>query len=142
LTEKPGLHAIPEIVDLSDMGTIAATAPGSQHQTAWKFVLIRRDRQTHLVLGPVSLFRYHANLVDAFCNRYAIPASKAKGTQKVEIYDRSVKVLGGGQINVNPEARLVRFYGQSTAYGPYDSDTVSAILERGTVFSGYSVLVD
>ena len=142
MTDKPGLDAIPEIVDLSDIAAATGTAHGLLRQTAWKFVVIKRGRHMHLVLGPVSLFRYHANLVDGFCHRYEIPASKARGTQRVEIYDRSVRVLGGGQISVNPESKSVRFHGLSTAYGPYDRDTISSILKRGSIFPGHTVLVD
>lgn len=142
MTDQPRHAEIPEIINLGEIGSCASRGQTSVPSTSWKFVLIKKDSRIHLVIGPVNLFRYHANLVDTFCRCYEIPASKARGTQRVEIYDRSVRVLGGGQATVNPESRSVRFYGQSTAYGQYDTDAVKAILQRSSLFAGFSVLVN
>jgi hypothetical protein len=142
LTNQTPADAIPEIVNLAEDGGVSSVGQVSTRWAAWKFVLIRTEHRIHLVVGPTNLFRYHANLVDGFCRRHDIPASKARGAHQVEIYDRAVRVLGGGHVSVDPETRRIRFYGRSTAYGSFDVDTVSSILKRGCFFAGYSVLID
>ena len=142
MTNQTPADAIPEIVNLAEDGGIGSVGHVLTRWAAWKFVLIRTERRIHLVVGPIGLFRYHANLVDGFCRRHDIPASKARGSHRVEIYDRAVHVLGGGHVSVDSESRRIRFFGRSTAYGPFDVDTVSSILKRGSFFSGYSILID
>ena len=141
MTNRSSSDTIPEIVNLAEDGGTGRTTKAAR-SGVWKFVLVRTEHRLHLVVGPVSLFRYHANLVDGFCRRHDIPASKARGSHRVEIYDRSVRVLGGGHVSVDSEARRIRFFGQSTAYGPYDTDAVSSILKRGSLFAGYSLLIE
>ena len=142
MTNQSPAEAIPEIVNLADDSGVGQVGQVWARWAAWKFVLIRRERRIHLVVGPVGLFRYHANLVDGFCRRHEIPASKARGARQVEIYDRSISVLGGGHVSVDPESRKIRFFGRSSAYGPFDTKAVSSILERGSFFTGYSILID
>ena len=142
MTNQSPAEAIPEIVNLAEDRGNHSGGQATARRTAWKFVLMKTERQIHLVVGPVSLFRYHSNLVDGFCRRYEIPASKARGGHRVEIYDRSVRVLGGGHVSVDSESKRLRFFSQSTAYGPFDADTVSFILKRGSFFAGYLVLID
>ena len=129
MTNKSPADAIPEIVNLAEDGGVGSVGQVSARWAAWKFVVIRTERRIH-------------NLVDGFCRRHEIPASKARGSHRVEIYDRSVRVLGGGHVSVDSESRRIRFFGHSTAYGPFDVDTVSSILKRGSFFAGYSILID
>jgi hypothetical protein len=142
LTDQSPAEAIPEIVNLAGDGRIPSGGRKTARWNAWKFVVIKRERRIHLVVGPVSLYRYHASLVNGFCRRYEIPASRAKGGHRVEIFDHSIRVLGGGHVSVDSESRRIRLFGQSTAYGQFDVDTVSSILKRGSFFSGYSLLID
>ena len=142
MTSKPEARPSDSVVNLASNGRIDFADHVRSGRLTWKFVVIKTAHQTVLVIGPVKLYRYHSNLVDGFCRMQDIPAAWAGKANRVEVYDRSVKVLGGGHFNVEPESRRIRFYGQSTTYGPFDAKTVSTILGQGGFFAGYSILID
>ena len=91
-------------------------------QSVWKFVVIETPVALHFVCGPVAEYAYHANLVARYCNRYEIGAIWARKPDLVGILDTSIKVRGGGHIEMDLQAYKMKIHGRSTAYCPYNPE--------------------
>ena len=109
-------------VDLLDLDRVLDSPPDQAGEG--KFVLITDGQTWHLVVGSVTGYRYHANLVDAFCTGHAIPTAWLKKPDQVEILESRVRVLGGGWIEAAPSRGSVVLHGYSKAYGACDRTTL------------------
>ncbi|RKX25847.1 MAG: hypothetical protein DRP45_04990 [Candidatus Zixiibacteriota bacterium] len=105
-----------------------------------KFVVIDSGDLRHLVLGDLGKYPYHANLVDAFCTERDVPAAWVKNPDLVEVYDQDTEVLGGGMMQIDMEARLLKVYGSSSAYGGFKGDDLANPLESEACFSHFRVV--
>jgi hypothetical protein len=106
---------------------------------AWKFVIIVTPEASHLVAGPVSVYPYHAHLVDQFCIRHEIPSAWVKKPDFVEVLDPDVTVRGGGHILIDLAGRRMRIYGRSTAYGGFQPADLEQGLLSDAFFHGFEV---
>ena len=106
-----------------------------------KFVLIIIGEDPNFVLGPIDKYAYHANLVNAFCEDRDIAASWTHKPDMVEIYDKNVRMAGGGWIKYYPDGMKIELVGQSTAYGPFNRETLQTITKRDEFFTTREVLV-
>jgi len=142
LTSRPKRELPPQVANLGSSDGLDLATHALAGRVAWKFVIVRTADTLDMVVGPVARFRYHASLVRQFCSDRSIPALYSRESGRVEVYDRMVQVLGGGHFRIDPQARSVRFWGQSTAYGPYESDTVRKIAGTNAFFEGYTIIVE
>lgn len=107
-----------------------------------KFVMIREDETLNMVIGNVERYPYHAGLIFQFCKEHQIKVRWVKRPDVVQVYDRSVAVLGGGWVEILPESKSCRVYGRSNAYGQFVPEDVQAVLAGRTLLSGYAVTVE
>ncbi len=111
-----------------------------------KFVQILNEdkQQWYLVLSPKELSKYHANIVERFCNLQGdIPGAYRHGGEYFEIFDPAWSVLGGGFWEIDDESRMIRFYGSSRAYGRFTSEGLAErIRSIDKRFAEYTVLVE
>ncbi len=115
------------------------------HGDTWargKFVLISEPDRLWLVLGPISAFAYHANLVDRFCRDHQILSSWVRPRDLVEIHDREIKVLGGGFVEINPAKGETRFAGSSKAYGACPELELRRVVAHHPRFTSQTVRID
>ncbi|HVP07103.1 MAG TPA: hypothetical protein VMS71_04605 [Candidatus Acidoferrum sp.] len=115
------------------------------HGDTWargKFVLISEPDRLWLVMGPVSEFAYHANLVDRFCRDHQILCSWVRPRDMVEIHDKGIKMLGGGFVEMNAIKRKVRFSGSSKAYGSCPELELRRVVAHHAKFATQSVQID
>ena len=110
-------------------------------QSAWKFVVIDTPDGRHFVCGPVAKYPYHANLVGRFCNQFEIGAIWERKPDLVGILDASIRVCGGGHIQMDLTARRLKIYGRSTAYGPYNPDHLDGLASSNAFFKNFDLLV-
>jgi hypothetical protein len=108
----------------------------------YKFMLISEADSTHLVLGPVSEFAYHASLVDSFCARRGLASAWVKKPDLVEVYAAQVRLLGGGWMKVHSDGGGIDIYGRSTAYGRFKEDAVRDIASTDPFFAGTTVRIE
>ena len=73
----------------SDLGGLTDGRPSD-----WKFVIIDTADTRYLVLGPVSKYRYHAGIVNRFCELRGVACHTVKKPALVEILDKAVTVRG------------------------------------------------
>jgi hypothetical protein len=120
---------------------LESAVEAGRERSAWKFVLIETPDALNFVCGPISEYRYHANLVAGFCNRENIGALWERKPDLVEILDTEVRVRGGGHIQLDLLARKMKIHGRSTAYGPYNPDHLVELADSTKFFDDYELLV-
>lgn len=102
-----------------------------------KFVLVVQSDELHLVVGPIADFRYHANLLERFCDERQIPSAWVQRPDLLEVVDPETRILGGGHLEINPAKRKMVFHGVSKAYGVFHSREVAEIARQDSFFEGY-----
>ncbi len=127
-----------ELVDLQ--GIINRSLPTAEKITC-KFVIVASENELAFIFGPVRQFRYHANLVDAYCGRRDIPAGWLKKPDIVEVYDVNYVIKGGGWLDLEPGSRFMKVYGYSTAYGRFDPSDLSLVVDGSPVLNGFTIHV-
>lgn len=107
-----------------------------------KFVLVRRPSLTHLVVGRVRDYKYHAHLIDRFCREQQIPSGRVPGSDTIEIYDAEVRILGGGRADIDPVRGSIRCYGHSAAYGPFPVSDVRRAFSHDESWRHFALEID
>lgn len=118
------------------------TPPTSGINIICKFVVINNAASSKLVFGPVSEFPYHAGLVKRFCDEHEIAAGWAKKPDLYAIYDSSYRINGGGWLGYQEQQQLIRIFGQSTAYGRFEPDTVKRLFSADSVFTRFTIVIE
>ena len=108
----------------------------------WKFVIIDTSEGRHLVLGPISEFKYHAWLVKRFCEQNGLACLTVKKPDLVEVLDKTATVRGGGRMRCDRIAAAVSFFDLSRAYGAFSGRDLGDILSRSGLFAGMSLRID
>ena len=104
-----------------------------------KFMIIINDGTAFFVIGDLSKFPYHANIVDRFCSDRDIPATWKRRPDVLEILCRETKLKGGGLIDIDENKKVLKIYGYSTAYGPMNVEFLKGFVVNHSFFSEYSV---
>ena len=128
-----------EVVSLINPDDLDRCAGSEPLRLSCKFVVVKHDEILHLVIGCISEYPYHANLLDRFCAIRGIASSWIKKPDYVEIYDDSVEIRGGGHIVLDMEKETALFSGYSTAYGCYEPSDIRLVTDCHDFFSGYQV---
>jgi hypothetical protein len=105
-----------------------------------KFVVIAQPDRLSLVWGPLSLFAYHANLVDRFCSDRLIASHWVKRPDVVAVVDRCVTVKGGGLIEIAPSSRTATIGGASKAYGYFAVEDIRQLTVAQPILDGYRLV--
>jgi hypothetical protein len=87
-----------------------------------KFVLITKGRDLHLVLSPISLTPYHANIVYQYLQAEGRGKVEAVSSAGCRILSRSWKMQGGGYYQSQPWLHHLTLHGKSTAFGKYKGE--------------------
>lgn len=104
-----------------------------------KFVVVRNGGATRVIAGRYPDFSYHADILESWCNLHAIPCGREGEEARVEIYDKSWRIDGGGWIEIKPVARSLRLFGISTAYGGFAKNEIIPIVKTSEFFSGFTI---
>ena len=129
------------IVDFSDGSEISAVGEAHDKPLVCKMMVIAVSETIHLVLGPVSEFGYHADLVDRFCSQRDIAAAWVRKPDIVEILQQDVQIRGGGWMKIDRSNSLIEIYGGSTAYGRFDKEMLKLLVDREPFFSSSRVRI-
>lgn len=84
-----------------------------------KFVLLTKGGELHLVLSPVSLTPYHADIVYRYLQIEGRGKVEASSSTGCKILSRAWKVHGGGHYQSQPWLHHLTLLGKSTAFGKY-----------------------
>lgn len=97
-----------------------AHASATAAEEEGKFVVLAKGKSVHLVLSPVSLTPYHANIVYEYLHVGGRGEVEAVGSGGCRILTPGWKVHGGGYYTVQHWLHHVILHGKSTAFGKYE----------------------
>ena len=130
-----------ELVDYSGLLSHDALTRPSARARRGKFMLVEMTETIYLVMGVVSVYEYHADLLAKFCQDKALTYTWVSRPANLKIGDESVILHGGGWVEVNPETRTVTFSGRSTAYGGGEREVLGECLAKIELPVGVKVWV-
>jgi len=104
-----------------------------------KFIQVRNNNHEYLLLSPVELTAYHANIAERFFSGRGIGGRFNKKMDYYEVGDPEWEIIGGGMWSVDEGKKTLRLSGRSQAYGTYDSRGLAARISASGQFPGYSV---
>lgn len=93
-----------------------------------KFVLLTKGKVLHLVLSPVSLTPFHANIVYQYLQVEGRGEVEAVSSSGCRILTKGWKVHGGGYYAVQHWLHAIVFSGKSTAFGKFDQNMLEPFL--------------
>jgi hypothetical protein len=94
-----------------------------------KFVILKKGEDLHLVLSPLSLTPYHANIVYRYLQAEGRGEVMDAGEGGCRILSRDWSVQGGGHYHAQRWLHHLRLHGKSTAFGKYRSALLAPHLE-------------
>ncbi|MEO7426057.1 MAG: hypothetical protein ABI036_12785 [Fibrobacteria bacterium] len=94
-----------------------------------KFVLLTKGKGVHLVLSPVSLTPYHANIVYQYLQVEGRGEVEAVSSSGCRILSKGWKVHGGGYFTLQHWLHHLVFHGKSTAFGKYDQKLLGSVAD-------------
>jgi hypothetical protein len=106
-----------------------------------KFVQIRHGDKEYLVLSPSKLSKYHANIVERFCESNGIDGYWNSGKTSYQIVDDSWSVVGGGRWVMNSNKKTLDLGSSSQAYGRFDSASLKTKILSLKAMKGYIVKI-
>ena len=106
-----------------------------------KFVHLFFDNCERLVLAPLQLSRFHANISERFCSLNTIAGRYVKKPDLFAVLNPGLELFGGGEWAINEEARSLRLSGCSATYGKFHSDGLAERLAGTGRYPGYNILV-
>lgn len=107
-----------------------------------KFVQLTDGTQDRLVLSPMDLHPFHANITEAFL---LSEGTQGRYNQKRDHYfteKTGWEVLGGGVWRLSEPEGTISFGGASLAYGPFVSRGLAARIKTSGAFKGFRVIVE
>lgn len=109
---------------------------------AGKFVQIRNDSTEYLILSPKEFIRYHADIVERFCNERGIKGVYNSAIKRFDIHDPAWVVAGGGKFEIDKIKKHLRLYDNSMTYGRFDSKRLREKILSINEFSGFDVNIE
>ena len=108
----------------------SARADSQATEEEGKFVILTKLKAVHLVLSPVSLTPYHANIVYQYLQVEGRGDVEAVSSSGCRILSKGWKVHGGGYFTLQHWLHNLILHGKSTAFGKYDLKTLGPLMEK------------
>ena len=110
-------------------------------KSAGKFVQLRTASGEYLIFALQHVSRYHADIIERFCNERGIPGIYRDTEKRFEILDDDWSVIGGGKFMIDTKRRHIRLFDNSMAYGKFDGNGMKKKILADGQFPGYNVLI-
>ncbi len=107
-----------------------------------KFIHITHEDTEHLVFSPGELTKYHAEIVERFCEHRKIDGYYEKASHRFNIIDPVWEVRGGGRWKIDEIRKTLQLFDSSQAYGRYDTATLREMFTEKNLFPGFDILID
>lgn len=115
---------------------------GAPPERGGKFVQLTDSTRQCLVLSPMELHPFHANIIEAFLLSEGVSGTYNKKRDNYSTKGSGWKVLGGGIWRLSEPESTIRFGGASLAYGPLVSRGLARRIESSGAFKGLKVIVE
>lgn len=103
--------------------------PDSSPEEEGKFVILAKGRGLHLILSPISLTPYHANIVYQYLQVEGRGEVEAVSSSGCRILSKGWTVHGGGYYTVQHWLHHLILHGKSTAFGKYDQKLLGPVAD-------------
>jgi hypothetical protein len=137
----PVKHDTLVIIDYGGFSRQPAAGRTTPNRTTGKFVQLRNGDTEYLVFSPAELTRYHADVVEKFCEERDIPGSYVQERRRYDIHDPQWVIVGGGKFETDRKKRSIILYDNSMAYGRFDPNSLKEKLRRTEELAGYTVKI-
>ncbi len=104
-----------------------------------KFVHIVGPADEYLVLSPVELTEFHAQIVQRFSRRRPETSSVFLPSGEVRFGTPGWSVRGGGRFQLNRSGSSLTLWGESKAYGTFDGDYLCAALSQNADWGQFEI---
>ncbi len=84
--------------------------------------MLDHDGDLHVILGPVNLFPYHANLVYEYLESQGRARAEMTDGAHCRVLTPNWRILGGGQYRMDDLTHTLLFDEKSTAYGKFPGE--------------------
>lgn len=107
-----------------------------------KFVQIRNAYYEYVVLAPVRMSQYHANIVELFCRDENIDGKyTSKKMDEYQLKAAGWEIVGGGFWQMEEDIKWLSLRGASQAYGRFDPKGLAGRILTHEGMEGFDVEV-
>lgn len=128
-----------EIVNHFEDSRLLEAAEKSGSAIDCKFVHLSLIDKHIFVYGPLHKFRYHAQLVESYCQANKIDYYWDHKPDQLELVNSELRINGGGWLKISPSSELLKVYGYSTAYGGFDEVLVYELIKKDNYLSDFVI---
>jgi len=100
------------------------------------------DEREYVIFSPSAFDRYHAEIVQRFCQDMGIAGVYNMSSKSFDIVDPSWRVVGGGRFEIDRRGHSLRLYDTSAAYGRFEGDRLERILRASPQFSRFTITIE
>ena len=109
-----------KFIDFSDLYYGTITKKEKPRKRKGKFIQLRNSGTEYLVLSPINLSPFHANILERFCLTNGIYGRYTNSKmEKFEIDDIEWAVVGGGHWEMDDGKKTLVLSGASYVYGRF-----------------------
>lgn len=110
---------------------------------AGKFVqLWLGDTEEVIVVAPKALATFHANIVERFLTSQGVVGEYTAKRDMYHHQDPAWTIGGGGRFELDDQARTLRLYSRSLAYGPFERPGLAKRLTTCPPLVDYHITVE
>ncbi len=131
-----------KFIDFSDIYYGTITKKGKPWKRKGKFIQLRNNGTEYLVLSPISLAPFHANILERFCLTNGIYGRYTNSKmEKFEIDDFEWEVVGGGHWEMDDDKKILVLSGASYVYGRFAPSRLREKIRAVDALKGYKVVI-
>ena len=109
------------LIDYSDACISREAKTPAPVGSSGKFVQLRDKTTEYLVLAPKECASYHADIAERFCREKGLRGYRDGEGKRFDIHELTWVIVGGGKFELDRRKKYIRLYGNSLAYGRFDS---------------------
>lgn len=106
-----------------------------------KFIQVRRysTDTEYLVLSVRELSAYHANIAERFFKEHGVAFRYNRKRDFLEVDSPDWEIVGGGMWEIDAGEKTLKLFGQSQAYGAFESMGMKSRLTKVPALKGFGI---
>ncbi|MEC4684721.1 MAG: hypothetical protein VST71_03185 [Nitrospirota bacterium] len=131
-----------KFIDFSDIYYGSITKKVKPRKRKGKFIQLRNNKTEYLILAPISLSPFHANILERFCLTNGIYGRYTNSKmEKFEIEDFEWEVVGGGHWEMDDDKKILVLSGASYVYGRFAPSRLREKIRAVDALKGYRITI-
>ncbi len=107
-----------------------------------KFVQLHHEQTEYVVIAPIALCKWHANIVQRFLEPQNVPGEYNARQDNYTLFDDNWTILGGGHWQRNLQQNTLHLFGVSQAYGRFAPAGLADRLSNISRLSEFQITVE